>query len=294
MLNTSHKILLARILGGSVMTVRRLFGLSSNVTKTRGGITWSLDLKEGIDLAIFALGGFEVRTLRKYESLIQNGDIVLDIGANIGAHTLPLAKLVGEKGRVVAFEPTQYAFNKLEKNISLNSTLASRITARQMMLVNENSDALPKEIYSSWPLENSSDLHEEHRGRLMSTQGASTATLDSYIRQNNLQRIDFIKLDVDGNEFDVLMGAQETLKQFKPALMMELAPYVYESSPEKFDETLHLLWNLGYQISEVASDKILPVDVTKVRQLIPKFGGMNILATRKETKIFSFSVAGIM
>lgn len=278
MLNTNHKIFIARFLSMSVMTIRRIFARSANVTKTRGGIKWSLDLREGIDLAIYVLGGFEVRTIRRYKKLIRKGDNILDIGANIGAHTLPLAQLVGNNGKVISFEPTQYAFGKLEKNISLNPNLAPRITAKQMMLVSKNSSELPDAIYSSWPLENSNDLHKDHRGRLKSTDGATIATLDQYIQNSDLQHINFIKLDVDGNEYDVLMGAHETLRKFKPALIIELAPCVYESSPQKFDDILNLLWSLGYELTDVSNSKKLPHDPLKIRQLIPIGGGINTLA----------------
>ena len=61
-------------------------------------INWRLDLLEGIDL----LGSFEPLTVRAYRGIVRPGDTVLDIGANVGAHTLPLAQLVGETCRVIA------------------------------------------------------------------------------------------------------------------------------------------------------------------------------------------------
>ena len=120
--------------------------------------------------------------MRRYRKLIKAGDTVLDIGANIGAHTIPLARLVGDTGMVVAFEPTKYAFTKLLRNAALNPGLAARITACQMMLVAGDADTLPDAIYSSWPLESSSDLHKAHHGRLMPTEGATVSTLDQQVR----------------------------------------------------------------------------------------------------------------
>jgi FkbM family methyltransferase len=277
-LNTSQKISIARTLSTIVVGTRRALGLPAELTVARGGLNWQLNLREGIDLAIYVLGGFEVRTLRQYRKLIKAGDTVLDIGANIGAHTMPLAVLVGDTGRVVAFEPTKYAFTKLQRNASLNPALASRITACQMMLVAESTEALPDAIYSSWPLESSSDLHKEHHGRLMPTEGATASTLDHQVQRLGLQKVDFIKLDVDGNESDVLSGGQKTLRRFRPTLMMELAPYVYESHPKKFDDILRLLWDTGYVVSDVSNGRVLPHDPSEVRRLIPPFGGMNALA----------------
>jgi FkbM family methyltransferase len=242
-------------------------------------VNWSLDLKEGIDFAIYLLGGFEVRTLRRYAQLVKPGHTVLDIGANVGAHTLPFAQLVGPTGRVFSFEPTSFAFGKQKANISLNPELAPRISAHQMMLVASGADGLPEAIYSSWPLERADDLHAEHHGRLMTTQGAVQRTLDGFLGDLEIAKVDFIKLDVDGNEADVLAGAWATIEKSKPLIMLELAPYVYDKNPQKFDALLEQLWPMGYKISNVATGRLLPRDVREVRRLIPAAGGMNVLAT---------------
>lgn len=278
MLSTSHKILIARYLSRLILFFRGLVGLPSSVVVVRRGIRWSLDLTDGVDFAIFLLGGFEVRTLNRYKALLRHGDVVLDIGANVGSHTLPLAELVGDNGRVIAFEPTAHAFGKQQKNISLNPSLSPRIKACQMMLVATDADAMPEAIYSSWPLETASDLHHEHHGRLMSTAGAGKSDLDSFLRSLNVSKVDFIKLDVDGNEFEVLRGARGTLATSKPRVMLELAPYVYADNPGDFDGLLQLLWDAGYEITDVISGRKLPREAAKVRAMIAAGGGMNVLA----------------
>lgn len=279
MLSTSQKIRIARALSATVLTVRNLFDFPSDVIVTRRGLTWSLNLKEGIDLAIYVLGGFELRTLRRYTQLIKGGDVVLDIGANIGAHTLPLAKLVGDTGKVYSFEPTAYAFAKQKINIALNPSLITRISAHQMMLMGTNATLLPKSVYSSWPLEVANDLHSEHHGRLMQTNGSLVGTLDDFVHNSNIKQIDFIKIDVDGNENEVLSGAKSVLKILKPKIMVELAPYVYRSNPEKFDELLDNLWNMGYTISDMATGRQLPRNSAAIRAIIPEAGALNALAT---------------
>lgn len=278
MLSTSHKIRIARGLSASILSVRSLFGLPVEVVATRRGLIWRLNLKEGIDLAIYVLGGFELRTLRRYAQLIKAGDVVFDIGANVGAHTLPLAQLVGTTGKVFSFEPTAYAFAKQRDNIALNPSLVSRISAHQMMLMATDSAPLPESVYSSWPLEAADDLHSEHHGRLMETHGSVTGTLDSFVLNAAIKRVDFIKLDVDGNENDVLAGGKMVLENSKPKIMLELAPYVYGSAPHKFDELLDDLWCKGYQISDMATGRLLPQNLGAIRGLIPEAGGLNVLA----------------
>ena len=63
-------------------------------------------------MARVARGQYEPENLRAYRRVVQPGFVVLDIGANIGSHTLPLAQMVGPSGRVYSFEPTDYAFGK--------------------------------------------------------------------------------------------------------------------------------------------------------------------------------------
>lgn len=279
MLSTSHKILIARALSATLVFLRGLFGRPSEVVATRRGVTWSLNLKEGIDLAIYLFGGFEVRTLQQYAQLVRQGDVVLDIGANVGAHTLPLAQLVGPSGKVFSFEPTAYAFAKQLANIALNPQLASRIEAYQMMLMATDAESLPESVYSSWPLEVADDLHNEHHGRLMPTQGATHGTLDSFLQRLGIEKVNFIKLDVDGNEAEVLMGAKSIIQHSQPQIMLELAPYVYSKNFNKFDELLENLWGSGYQISDVVTGRPLPRNSADLRKLIPKGGSLNALAS---------------
>jgi len=129
MLSTSKKILIARFLSFYICGARTIFRKGTCIRVSRRGIIWKLDLNEGIDLAIFLLGGFEIRTLQLYKKIITEGDVVLDVGANIGAHTLPFAELVGKSGYVFSFEPTAFAYNKQLNNISLNPLLEKRISA---------------------------------------------------------------------------------------------------------------------------------------------------------------------
>lgn len=278
MLSTKRKIFIAKKLSQSILFFRRIFGLSDQFICTRRGIKWLLNLNEGIDLSIYLLGGFEVDTLNRYEKMISPGDVVLDIGANIGAHTLPLAALVGDTGKVYSFEPTKYAFLKQIRNIDLNPELKDRIAASQIMLT-ANSATLPDEIYSSWPLDDVENLHEKHLGKLMSTQDAEAQRLDDFVEKLGITKVAFIKLDVDGNELDVLRGAVSTINKSKPKVMLELAPYVFENRPSDFDDMLDLFWGQGYQFTDISSGKKLPQSVQGIKALIPKDGCLNIMAT---------------
>ncbi len=149
------------------------------------------------------------------------------------------------------------------------------------MLAASSAESLSEGVYASWPLDRSDNLHKDHAGRLTSTSGATLGALDEFVAARGLTRIDFIKLDVDGNEHKVLAGSRGALDQFKPKIMMELAPYVYCRDPTEFDDNLRLLWAAGYELLDIARGLVLPEDVMKVRAAIPAGGGINILAVRK-------------
>mgnify|MGYP001597692068 FL=1 len=209
-MRTKTKIRLASAACRFIVFFRYLLGRGHKAVVTRGGIRWDLDLYEGIDFAIYLLGVFERTTVKTYDKLLSPGDTVLDIGANIGAHTLFFARAVGTQGRVIAFEPTAYAYRKLIRNISLNPALEPRIRAEQVMLSDQGHSSPCPALYSSWSLSNTkASRHPKHLGQKMDTPRATGERLDDCVIRLGLRRIDFIKIDVDGNECAVLGGGNK-------------------------------------------------------------------------------------
>lgn len=281
LLDTNKKVMLATLLSTLIRSVRSIAGLTSTVNAQRRNISWYLDLKEGIDLAIYIFGGFELNTRRFYKKKLTSGSVIIDIGANMGAHTLPLAQIAGSIGKVIALEPTQFAFGKLQKNLALNPLLSSQVIPLQIMLVAESSINPDKVLYSSWPVDGSNDVHSTLRGRLMETTGCEAKTLDQVIDELPVSHVDFIKLDVDGHELDVLRGSQYVLANYSPRILMELAPYVYENSTD-FDQILELMWGYGYDLENIDTNKKLPQDINAVKRQIPSKGSINVWGEKME------------
>jgi FkbM family methyltransferase len=276
-LKTAQKMAIARLASSCVLFTRRILCLSKLAIVKRGGIWWSIDLSEGIDFSIYLLGGFEPNTLKLYSNILKPGDTVLDIGANIGSHTLPLARIVGETGRVIAFEPTRYAIEKLFANIGLNKGFSDRISVNQIMLVSNEGETLEPEIYSSWPLfEPSKNVHHEHLGKLMNTDGAVAMTLDQAVKQLQIEKIDFIKIDVDGHEYSVLNGGKETLLSHRPPILMEFAPYLFDPEFRQFEKIVELFSKLEYSLLDADTGKSLPLDADHLRAIIPVGGSKNV------------------
>jgi FkbM family methyltransferase len=243
----------------------------------RDGLAWELDLTEGIDLYVYLAGRFEWRLSRVLTGLVRPGDTVLDVGANIGAHTLPLARATGPAGRVIAYEPTAFAFGKLLTNIALNPDLAPRIVPVQAMLVGARSEPVQPSVYSSWPLVPARDLHAEHRGRAMATDGARAITLDDHLRDLEVQRVDLVKIDVDGFECSVLRGAKEALRRWRPVLVMEWAPYIHQALGHRLDECLSVVRELGYSFHDAESGEALPTDLSRANDRVGVGASINVL-----------------
>jgi FkbM family methyltransferase len=278
MISTKNKILVARIIK---IIICIFYKNTQNISVLRRGIRWKLDLNEGIDFSIFLLGCFEKGTVKALDRLIRKGDTVIDIGANIGAHTIHMAQKVSNNGRVFALEPTDFAFKKLVQNVNINLDLSGRIKLRQILLVDTDNDS-SKEIYSSWPLINSHDSHKVHQGVKKTIIGASKIRLDDFISFENIDKVDLIKLDVDGNELEVLKGGIELINKFSPIFVMELAPDQYEKK-ENFDKVVELLISMGYRFLSLNEKIKLPSEISLLKDKIPKNGGINIVAKRIKT-----------
>ncbi len=274
---TATKIRLAQSVYRTISRCRSILGLKGHVQTKRAGIRWNLDLAEGIDFAIYTMGTFERSTVKVLKKLIHSGDTVLDIGANIGSHTLHLATMVGPKGRVIAFEPTDYAYAKLQKNLELNSQLAKVVIAEQLLLCRTTGKPIRKERYSSWPLETTPNVHPLHRGRMMTSNHANVLSLDEYAKQQSLSRVDLIKIDVDGQELPVLQGAEVTLRRFRPLLVAEMAPYIHEEEHSSFEELIQFLKGMGYRYQEYGISRSSELDAKKFRHQIAVGQSLNVI-----------------
>jgi FkbM family methyltransferase len=277
-MDTRTKLFIAKKIYQTIKGFRKFLGLNpQQLICNRSGLNWNLDLSEGIDLSIYLFGKFETETSSAIANLIKDGSTIIDIGANIGAHALPMAKKVAPNGRVYAFEPTDWAFDKLQTNLKLNPELEQVLRIEKTFLNEKMGLSSPTLTHSSWNLD-ASDKHEVHGGVLQHSANASNLTLDQWVEQQGISKIDLIKLDVDGYEVKVLKGAIHTLKEFKPKIILELTLYNLEEYGNSLDELLTILQNNHYQLKTLDGKKTIPMNIKDLRSWIPAKGGINALA----------------
>lgn len=223
------------------------------VVRTVEGMTFDLDLGEMIDVGLF-LQQYERDIVALVERLTQPGWTVFDIGANIGAHTVRFSRLVGARGRVFAFEPMDYAFNKLTRNLSLNDAQNTR--AFKLALSDENDDARRVNYRSSW------STTGERRAESSSVE---FKRLDDWCIEHDITRVDLIKLDVDGHEWQVLEGGLTSIKRHRPIVLIEAGAWHFTS---RETNPLEVLVTSGYKLWETTTGAEL--DISAVRQRLPE------------------------
>lgn len=273
---TKTKIAIARLL---YRLVRMVYGNDKQIV-TRGGIVYELDLSEGIDLSVFLFGSFQKHVFQNRYFTFKGDEVVFDVGANVGVMSLQFAKCVPH-GAVYAFEPTHYALTKLKKNILLNPTLASRITVVQAFLSAAEASTPSIPAYASWKVDGSRGAtdHPVHLGTPKETMGVGSTTIDVYIKQNNITRLDFIKIDTDGHEWDVLRGASRSIETFRPIIIFEVGEYVMKERGITFETYYEFFHTRGYDLFD--SNRAGAIDKKNYQRYIPAWGAIDIIAVTK-------------
>jgi FkbM family methyltransferase len=157
-------------------------------------------------------------TLDLYSSLtpIKPGDVVLDIGACCGLTSLEFGRIVGEAGRVYAFEADPGNFAALEKNLARSG--AANVTIEPLAVWKETGEL-------KFQADGTAGARvSEVSGRQDSTVTVKSITLSDYVARRKIGRIDVLKIDVEGSEAEILAASRAVLRQFRPALIVELHP----------------------------------------------------------------------
>ena len=223
-----------------------------------GDLFWlSKDETAWVDKCIKESSIFEEYSTNFIKKIIQNGNIALDIGANIGYYSIMLSRLVGDTGRVLCFEPTNHYRKVLEKNLDINNL--KNVEIYQFGLSNKKQE-LSIDIGDS-----SASLHNPIKKLVKLSEIINLSRLDDVVEELNITKLDFIKIDVDGHEPAFLDGALETIKKYNPIILLEVNHLNYFDAGVYACDFYDYLVSVGFNIF---SEKTLKKYETKEEFLI--------------------------
>jgi FkbM family methyltransferase len=214
----------------------------------------------------------EIELLERH---ISNGEVILDIGANIGFYAALLSRLTGHDGMVHCFEPDPLNFSRLEENCrSIGNIRMNR------MAVGERTERLT--LYTS------NRLNVDHRTYRPDSYAKEVSVpsvcIDDYLAEN--RRLDFIKMDIQGYETQAIKGMQQTIGVNRDVMLLsEFWPYGLQQSGSSATEYFDLLSDMGFIV-----DLIERTGQTRLTR--EKVGGMEKLSQKPDRYFNIFAVKG--
>ncbi len=214
----------------------------NSMIKIHGGKLSIIPDDPGISTELVEFKTHEPLTTELLKEELRRGCTVLDIGANIGYYTLLERKIVGKEGKVIAIDPSPLTFSYLRKNL-LQNGFSDVDTFR---LAFSRADG-----YCNFLIEKHSNLSRivlNDIGRSSNEQCVKVRTicLDSFVERYFLKKLDFLRMDIEGQEIDVLIGGFRSIQKFKPILLIEVHKRLM--GQKKTIDFLQILKNLGYNI----------------------------------------------
>ncbi len=227
----------------------------------RWGMTMKLDLHDKVPRILYFTSANEPDEMALVKSLLRPDWVVLDIGAHIGSYTLFMAHLLDpHAGRIYAFEPNPSTFALLQYHIAVNSL--THVVPYSTALGAAPGDA---ELFLARS-DNTSMCSLRRANQSDRSVKIRVSTLEQFAGEVGLQRLDFVKLDAEGAEPEIIEGGRAVLTSFRPHILVELnGPRLTGAGYHPRDLAL-LLQDLGYALfrTDRPSDRVRPDDLRQM------------------------------
>ena len=223
---------------------------------------------------------YEYRILCK---MVQSGNVVFDVGANTGGYSILFANLVGGNGSVHAFEPIPSTFAALSKNVS-RARLSGRISTNRCAIGDHNG-LVQMNLPDADSTEASMVRHNfaSWGSQRVKNYSCELKTIDTYVRERGLDKVDFVNIDVEGGELLVLGGMKSIMaKPDAPNIMLEMFPIWMRDYGFKVEDVFDLFSNFGYGLYFIGHDRLIACKTPGVAKSLIAFPQhLNFLAIRK-------------
>ena len=218
--------------------------LIAKVEKNLKARVWPGDV---IGRGLYIAGWYEQQEVNFLKRVLKPGMVFFDIGANMGFYSLISAKQVGPSGQVHSFEPNPRMFEELKYNVNLNSL--DNVNLNQLALGDEPGTVQlslyerGKEVYGSL----SQNVYPG--ANIIGYDDVEMETVDNYIKKPGIEKVDIIKIDVEGAEFLVFKGAKALLSNSNgPVILFEMSQSLLEGFNTNCKEVAEYLMNFNYKV----------------------------------------------
>lgn len=231
-------------------------------TLRQAKVKMSCDLTQMLQRHFYFFGGYEETECEHWMKLAGESKVIFDVGSNVGLYSLLAAK-VNPQAQIHAFEPTPEVFQRLQENLALNHM--TNVTANQVAAGKANGKIF---------LQRSQGIDDDNEGMNFvsditsdnSSLSVDLISIGQYCDQKGIGNIDLMKIDVEGGEYNVLLGLEEMLQsQSIKVIFMELLEWAANRAGHSTVDIKQLLKNAGYQIYKLNGNSKIPVSFEDIQ-----------------------------
>jgi FkbM family methyltransferase len=208
------------------------------------GLLMNVDTASFLEWYIYFYGHFRPEVSKLLNRMLRPGHVAIDIGANIGMHTVVMANRCGPTGKVFCFEPDPHPFGRLKRNLALNgldfvhahqAALSAKTETRKFFL---HDDTIGNYANASF--------YADNIGKETAAIDVEVLSLDDFVAREGLTRLDAIKLLAQGEEWNVLQGGRETIAKLRPKIFFLYEPSYWHRQNLRLMDAVGFFRQYGY------------------------------------------------
>jgi FkbM family methyltransferase len=213
------------------------------------GLLFHCDTQSFLEWYIFFYGAFRPEVSRLINRMLRPGQVAIDIGANVGMHSVIMANRVGPTGHVVVFEPDPHPMGRLRRNMALNgidwvTTVEAAVSARsETRTFYLHDDSIGNFANAS--------LVAANVGKQTASVEMQVVSIDEWMRDNPLPRVDVVKLLAQGEEYNALQGMRGLIERDRPKIFFLYEPSYWQRQDLELMDAVKFFAGHGYGVQEV-------------------------------------------
>ena len=220
-------------------------GLKQRDVEIANGVAKGLKFNNAESSPELGLGTYEVPIQNIFAQHLKAGDVFYDIGANVGFFSIVAAKLVGDTGKVYAFEPGEENAKAVRHNAQLNDFNRIEVIEKAVSHTSGSGQLLLAK-YSGGHALATADAPPDLAGQVT----IDLVSIDDLIASKQIEPPNFVKVDVEGAELDVLKGMIQTIKTYQPTVIYEVDDGDRAAYERKYQELADFFESLNYRVTQ--------------------------------------------